>query len=324
MSALLDQWTRAMRAGDYEAAWAVDERLATARSRATPDDPSLPYHLRWVWDLRELAGREVLVRCYHGLGDTIQFLRFLPLLSARAASVSLEIQPRLIPLLGDDRPVDRIIPFDFKHPTPPAERNIEIMELPFALRARPSAFAPPYIQAPPVPLPAGAIGLCCIAGDWDEGRSIPAELLAPLCEGREVIALDPRPSTLPARNPLGCPFDVLETACLIAGLSLVITVDTMIAHLAGAMNRPTWLLLKHRPDWRWAPATGRSDWYPSMRLYAQPRPGDWAGVAEAVSRDLDKQVPKRRTQDESGPRLSSCTGFLGRAPGQDHHSANQT
>jgi hypothetical protein len=283
-----DDWVRAMRDGDYETAWAISERLARARSSERRDDPSLPYHRRWVWDLRALDGRDVLVRCYHGLGDTIQFLRFLPELRRRAAGVTLEIPDRLIPLLGQPTIVDRVVPFDPARPLPAAEREVEIMELSFALRKTPPSCPPPYIDAPPAPLPAGTIGLCCRAGDWDGARSIAPELVAPLCRGRACIALDPGPSELRVLNPEGCPYDMARTAALIAGTALVVTVDTMIAHLAGAMGKPTWLLLKHEPDWRWAPATGRSEWYPSMRLYTQDVPGDWSGVAARIASDLDR------------------------------------
>lgn len=293
MSELLDEWICAMRGGDHEEAWAVSERLAATLPPRSRDDPALPYHLRWVWDRREFAGRDVLVRCYHGLGDSLQFLRFVPELRRRAASVTLEIQPRLIPLLGNDPPADHVVPFDITDPLPPADCDIEIMELSFALRARPAAFPPPYLRVTPAQLPPGAIGLCCGAGDWDDTRSIPADLLAPLCEGRACFALDPAPSRQPVRNPDGCPYDMLATAELVTGMSLIITVDTMIAHLAGAMNKPTWLLLKHDPDWRWPLRSDRSEWYPSMRLYRQPRPGDWAEVAKAVQRDLDRLIPQR-------------------------------
>jgi hypothetical protein len=294
MSRLLEEWIRAMREGDHEGAWAISEKRATERSPQCRDDPALPYHQRWIWDLRELDGRDVLVRCYHGLGDTIQFLRFLPELRRRAASVTLEIQPRLIPLLRDDPPADRIAPFDPAMPLPSAERDIEIMELSFALRTPPSACAPPYLDVAPASLPPRTVGICCLAGDWDESRTIPPDLLFPLCDGRDCITLDPRPSPLAVRNPEGCPYDMAQTAALVAGTSLVITADTMIAHLAGAMDKPTWLLLKHEPDWRWAPVSGRSEWYPSMRLYSQPRPGAWAEVVQRVLRDLDELIPKRR------------------------------
>jgi hypothetical protein len=294
MSGFLDAWVRAMRGNDYETAWAISERIAAERPPHCRDDPALPYHLRWVWDLRELAGREVLVRCYHGLGDTIQFLRFLPELRRRAASLTLEIQPRLLPLLAQAPPADRIVGFEPARPLPPAECDVEIMELSFALRAPPAAFPPPYLHAAPARLEPGTIGICCAAGDWDDSRSFPPELLASLCAGREAVTLDPRPSPLPVRNPEGCPYDIAETAALVAGASLVITVDTMIAHLAGALGRPTWLLLKHRPDWRWSVQDGRSAWYPSMRLYTQPVAGDWETVVKAVARDLDALLPRGR------------------------------
>jgi hypothetical protein len=290
MPELLEEWISAMRLGDHENAWAISQQAAL-RSGNRRDDPELPYHLRRVWDLGELDGRDILVRCYHGLGDTIQFLRFLPELRRRAASVTLEIQPRLIDLLGDNPPIDRVVGFDVARPLPAGACDVEIMELSFALRKTPAAFPPPYVFVrSPAEIP-GAIGICRAAGDWDGGRSIAPELVAPLCRGRECYTLDLGASPLPVRNPQGCPNDTMQTAALVAQMSLVITVDTMIAHLAGAMNKPTWLLLKHHPDWRWTPQIGRSEWYPSMRLYAQPRPGDWAAVVDAVGRDLDFLTP---------------------------------
>lgn len=323
MAQFLRQWTNAMRAGDHELAWSLSERHARSGPAGRPDDPALPYHRRRVWDLGEIAGRNVLVRCYHGLGDTIQFLRFLPELRRRARSVTLEIQPRLLPLLGKDPPADRIVPFDPANPLPPAECDVEIMELSFALRAHPADYPPPYLRVRPAPLPAGTIGICCLAGDWDRARSIPPDLLAPVCEGRDCLTLDPLPSPLPVLNPEGCPFDMVRTAALVAGTSLVITVDTMIAHLAGALGKPTWLLLKHEPDWRWSPERGRSEWYPSMRLHAQPRPGAWSAVTGRLLRDLDRFQPKRRRKGELHHRLSECARLMGRADRQDHHIADQ-
>jgi hypothetical protein len=290
-ASLHDDWVRAIRAGDHASAWDLCERQAASRPPEQRDDPSLPYHLRWVWDLAPLDGRDVLVRCYHGLGDTIQFLRFLPELRRRAASVTLEIQPHLIPLLPS-KIADRVVPFDLARPLRPAERDVEIMELSFALRMPPSECPPPYLAVQPADLPPGTIGLCCASGVWDAERSIAPQLLAPLIAGRECVTLDARPSPLAVRNPEGCPLDMVETAALVAGCALVITVDTMIAHLAGALGRPVWLLLKHAPDWRWAPETGRSEWYPTARLYPQPRPSDWPGAIAAVARDLETLFPQ--------------------------------
>jgi hypothetical protein len=281
-------WVKAMRMGDYATAWALSEQTMGARDPATRDDPRLPYHLRWVWDGRPFDGRDTLVRCYHGLGDTIQFARFLPLLAQRTASLTVEVHPRLIALLADlaDAHGFALAPFDPAHPLPPAECDLEITELDFALHAAPGASAPPYLHAARAVLPRGTVALNHGAGEWDPARSIPEALLAPLCELAPCITLMPEQTTLPVRNPQGCPFDMATTASLVAGAELVVTVDTMIAHLAGALGKPTWLLLKAEPDWRWSPDSTTSPWYPSMRLYAQATPGDWASLAARVEHDL--------------------------------------
>ncbi len=102
-------WTAAMRRGDFTAAWRISDAVLATRDPATRDDPGLPYHLRWVWDGAPLDGRDVLVRCYHGLGDTIQFARYLAPLRARAARVTLEAPPELRALLaGCGRPGDPV------------------------------------------------------------------------------------------------------------------------------------------------------------------------------------------------------------------------
>ena len=287
-----------MRQRDYDRAWALCAAVLAERDPATRDDPNLPYHLRWVWDGRPFDGRHVLVRCYHGLGDTIQFARYLPLLRRRAASLTVEIQPRLIPLFRHFDCVDRWAPFDPARPLPPSECDFEIMELAFALRAAPAEAPPPYLQPAPALLPSGTVGLCYQAGEWDDERSIPPSLLAGLCQRRPALTLVSEPADLPVLNPQGCPFDIETTAALVAGVDLVVTVDTMIAHLAGAMNKPTWLLLKSEPDWRWCPDSGRSDWYPSLRLLAQPEPGDWQSVVAQLEREL--AAPSAAPQRESG------------------------
>jgi len=283
-----------MRAGRYEEAWSLSMAVLAARDPRQRDDPSLAYHRRWVWDGSDPSGQHVLVRCYHGLGDTLQFARFLPALAERAASVTLEVQGRLAGLLSCIPGIDRIVAFDPARPLPPAQCTLEITELDLALRISPASVAAPYIAAPPVvaaqgSAPARTIAICHDAGDWDGDRCVPAELLAPLCRRYACITLVARPTTLDVLNPQGCPFDMASTASIVAGASLVITVDTMIAHLAGAVGRPTWLLLKAEPDWRWSPDQATSAWYPSMNLYVQPRPGDWAAVIGCVERDLARR-----------------------------------
>jgi hypothetical protein len=282
METLGQQWMAAMRRGDDAAAWRIADQVLAARDPATRDDPSQPYHRRWVWDGRPLRGRHVLVRCYHGLGDTLQFVRFLPALRSRVASLTLEVQPALLPLLHGP---DRRTPFVLDAPSPPAECDIEIMELSHALRLPPAALPPPYLHAAPAVIEAGAIGLCWQSGGWNAARSIPPALLTPLLAGRPAYSLQPAPCTLSVRNPGGCPPQIEATAALIAALGLVITVDTMVAHLAGALGRPVWLLLPHQADWRWG-AGVHTPWYPGMRLYRQPAPGDWNSVIARITADL--------------------------------------
>lgn len=280
------QWIEAMRSDDFDRAWAISDAVLAARDPATRDDPALPYHQRWVWDGRAFEGRDVLVRCYHGLGDTIQFARYLPLLARRAASVTLEVQPRLAGLLSGMAGLAAIIPFDPARPAPLSACDIEVTELPFALRERPSTVPAPYLNAPPAVLPPGTVGLCYASGDWDAARSIPPALFAPPLAARPAVNLVAEPTRLPVLNPQGCPFDIGATAALVAGVDLVITVDTMVAHLAGALGAPTWLLLRHTPDWRWPSDGDTTIWYPGMRLYRQPEPGDWTSVVDQVTTDL--------------------------------------
>lgn len=275
-----------MRARDYAAAWALERQVIAGRDLSTCDDPRLPYHQRWLWDGRAFDGVDVLVRCYHGLGDTLQFARYLPALERRAARVAVEAPARVHPLLAGVADV-RLHAFDPAHPLKPRDCDIEITELAGALALRPDHISFPYLHASAAPIPAGTVGLCHQAGEWDRDRSLPEALLAPIAARHRCLSLVAAPSTLPVLNPDGCPFDMAATAALVAGCAAVVTVDTMVAHLAGALGRPTWLLLKHDPDWRWDARRHDSDWYPTLRLHAQPRRGDWAPVVAAAARELD-------------------------------------
>jgi hypothetical protein len=288
MTDLGQAWIAAIRAGLFEEAWTLTERDLRLRDRASRDDPNLPYHLRWVWDGRPFGERRVLIRCYHGLGDTIQFARYLPAMVSRASSVTVEVQPPLLPLLSQI-PGITLVPFDPAHPLKPADCDIEIMELAFALRMRPDEVQPPYLRAPILQVAEGAIGLCHLASDWDAERCIPPELFTAICRDHDCFSLVPGDCSLPVRNREGCSLEIMETASLVASTELVITVDTMIAHLAGALGRPTWLLLKADPDWRWSLGSA-SHWYPSMRLYRQRHAGDWTSVIAEVRQDLAAQA----------------------------------
>ena len=279
------EWMAAMRRGNYTAAWAVNDAVLAARDSATRDDPRLPYHERWVWDGRSFRNRHVLVRCYHGLGDTLLFCRYLAPLRAQAASVTLELQPELMELLATVPGPDRIVPFVADAPAPLSECDLEIMELAHALRLPPNAVPPPPLRVDADPEGQGAVGLCWTASD--PVRTMPVSPLIPLMRARRSFTLQRGPcESLPVANPQGCPARIAATASLVAGLDAVVTVDTMIAHLAGALGRPTALLLPYIADWRWVEGCAGTPWYPTMRLYRQPAAGMWATAVDRAIADL--------------------------------------
>lgn len=174
-----------MRRGDFAAAWAVSDAILAARA----GEPRWhrPRHEQQLWDGTPLAGRRVLVHCYHGMGDTLQFARFLPRVAALGAELTVWAQPALLPLLATLRGAGRIIPLHDGAPGVARDVDVEIMELSHALRVEPRELAAcvPYLRVPPSPLPRDeglAVGLVWRAGAWDGRRSVPFPLLEPLAE----------------------------------------------------------------------------------------------------------------------------------------------
>jgi Glycosyltransferase family 9 (heptosyltransferase) len=293
------RWMAAMRRGEHEAAWTVSDAVLAARDEASSDDAGLPYHRRWLWDGSSLAGCEVLVRCYHGLGDTLQFARFLPAL-ARMAAVIVEAQPCLLPLLETSSLATRFVPFAPERPHPPLARCVEIMELSHALRLSPRAVAPPYLRVPQAEIAeqrqrfAGTrpiAALCWRPGKWDRERSPPLDaLLRCFPPTWRLVQLQPDASAAERRaarflNAEDRLARILDTAALISCADLVVTADTMVAHLAGALGRPGAVLLKCEADWRWESGK-RSSWYPTLQLFRQARPGDWVSALRALTTAL--------------------------------------
>ena len=278
-------WLAAMHRGDWAGAWEVNDAVLASRDPATRDDPGRPYHERWVWDGRPLTGR-ALVRCYHGLGDTLQFWRYVAPLSAQA-DVVVEVQPALVSLLSGTVP---LLPFDPAHPAPP-RHDVEIMELAHALRLPPSPA--PYLQARAMPLnlPRPIIGVCWAAWGLDATRSVPWPLLTPLGQVGSVVSLQRGVAGGPWPDPLDGCMDVTATARLIMACDHVVTIDTMVAHLAGALGRPVSVLLKADADWRWMRSRDDSPWYASARLYRQPVPGDWATPVALLLNDIAVGTP---------------------------------
>lgn len=263
---------------------------------------------RWLGDT-PLAGQTLLVDAEQGFGDTLHMARYLPQLAAQGARVILRVQPALLPLLAGSLHAE--VQADTT-PLPAYDCHIPMLSLPLALGAMRGNFAAdaPYVQADEArsaqwQARLGARGLPRVGLAWagnprhdnDRQRSIPlAQLCRLLTPDREFISLqrDLRAADrlLLARTPAlrayaDAQTDFAETAALVAQLDLVICVDTAIAHLAGAMDKPVWLLLPFAPDWRWMLEREDSPWYPSMRLFRQRRDGDWDEVIDRVAAALE-------------------------------------
>lgn len=287
-------WMRHMRAGEWTAAWRVSDRVLA--SHAGQPSWHLPRHEQWIWDGTPLDGKRVLIRCYHGLGDTIQFIRFAPLVKQIASEVIAWAQPALIPLLRTAEGIDRLLPLHDGDVGVGYDVDVEVMELAHIFRATPETLPTgvPYLHAAPAPLTKHgslAVGIAWKAGDWDERRNVPYPLLAPLAEipGVELHILQ-RGSGLAEREEgfgiLSGSDDPLQAARVMRALDLVVSIDSMPAHLAGALAVPAWTLLHADPDWRWMRDRDDSPWYPTMRLFRQEQPGDWEAVIARVAREL--------------------------------------
>jgi hypothetical protein len=299
-----------MRRGDWGEAWRQTDRIELPRRerQARGGFVRQPHHL--CWDGTPFDGRSVLVRCEHGLGDTIQFLRFVPQLVRVTRAVHLMIQPALLPLFAGAPELGTVHDgWTEWWPPPEHEVEIEVMELAYAARATVANVPPPYpylaahvAGTPPVPLPRDGrlrVGLLWAASEWDGSRSIALEALAPLLrvEGASFLSLQQGTAGDDARiEPLGIvPLsrhtgELRAAAAALLALDLVVCVDSMLAHLAGTLGRPTWLLLKHDADWRWMDRRADSPWYPGMRLFRQPAPGDWHSVMAAAREALQAVV----------------------------------
>lgn len=285
-----------MRHGEFESAWEVSD--VVMRSRAGVPCWHLPRHEQYIWDGTPLDGRRVLIRCYHGLGDTIQFIRYAPLVKAIAAEVVVWAQPELIPLLQGADGIDRLEPLHDGVPDVEYDVDVEIMELPYLFRST-HATLPcdvPYLRVAPAERERDdgrlGVGLVTRVGNWDKDRTVPAEVLAPLAKipGVEVQLLHPGGESL-AGIPVASGTDtVVGTARLMRALDLVISVDSMPAHLAGALGVPVWTLLRHGADWRWQVGREDSPWYPGMRLFRQAQEGEWEPVIDRIVTQLTERA----------------------------------
>lgn len=298
--------------GRLDEGWeGFEARLQDARLRVPRADPAIP---RWHAGM-EPGGTTILVLAEQGAGDTIQFARYLPLLRRRGARVVLCAPGPLHRLLGGLADVT-IGPED---PVPRCDAQIPLLSLPHAF-ATTLATIPaeiPYLHA-------GArqrqewrarigarqglqVGLAWSGNpdhEMDRHRSIRLADLAPLLAVpgvtfhalqtmiRRQDAAEMRRATQ-LRNHAAALHDFADTAAILAAMDLVISVDTSIAHLAGAMGRPLWVLVPYAADFRWMRARTDSPWYPTARLWRQPRPGDWRSPIAQIAAALLRFRPAR-------------------------------
>jgi hypothetical protein len=234
------------------------------------------------WTGEDLTGKGLLIWWDQGFGDQIQMARFAPLLARTARRVTMIVEPALKRLFDSLQGVE-VFARAGKVEFPDPDYWIPALSIPNALKLTAKTIpAEPYLAAPQASAPAGAkIGVMA-RGDArnvnDANRSLPADQAARL------LALPGALSLHPEDSKAG---DFADTAALIAGLDLVISVDTAVAHLAGAMGKPVWLLIPAQgTDWRWMAGRDDSPWYPSMRIFRQKPGAGWAPVVDEVLRGL--------------------------------------
>jgi Flp pilus assembly protein TadD len=245
-----------------------------------------------VWDGSDPRDRTILVRSEQGLGDAIQCARYLRLIREAGGKPIVACSPALVPLIAS---MDGVLAVPSGGQLPRYDAWIDLMSLPSAFGTTLDSIplAGGYLSADPARirawharLPPGRKAGLVFAGNPahpdDKRRSIPPELAGSLPDipGMSFINLQHGP----AAGTLGLPdltqwmTDYAETAALVASLDIVVSVDTSIAHLAGGLGRPGLVLLPFAPDWRWMVGRGDSPWYNSLRLFRQPRAGDWRSV----------------------------------------------
>ena len=272
-----------------------------------------------TWKGPGRQGERVLVLNDHGLGDTIQFFRYLPLMAAAGVDATFVCPPRLRRLLSSKA---RMRFADWPQEGQQFDAQIAISSLPYAFGTRLETIpaAVPYLAAEPAlrdmwlkrigaeGFKIGVVWRGNADPEADRARSMPLAALAPLAEiagvrlislqkgaGEEQLSKLPFPMQV---ETLGADFDAgadafVDTAAAMTCLDLVVTCDTSIAHLAGALALPVWVALKSDAEWRWLTARNDSPWYPTMRLFRQSRRGVWRDVFEAMARELVKLSERR-------------------------------
>jgi len=250
------------------------------------------------WDGRDLSDQRILLHTEQGFGDALQFIRYLPEVTRRCRRVIVAAYSEVLPVFGNLQGVEELVSANDLWPE--FDVHCPLMSLPRVLKTTLQNIPTPipYLTPDPTRKRAWELRLTEFSNQrkiglvWagkkihpnDRNRSMSLAAFAPLAaiSGVEFFSLQKGP---PSDQTKTCPFkvtdwtgelnDLADTAALLANLDLLITVDTAVAHLAGAMGKPVWVLLPFVPDWRWLLDREDSPWYPTMRLFRQPRAGDW-------------------------------------------------
>lgn len=283
-----------------------------------------------LWKGGDLAGQTILLHAEQGFGDAMQFIRYAPLVKKRAARLVVECQPELLRLFAGVSGMDQLVARGGV--LPPFDCHAPLLSLPGLLGTSLETIPTdgPYLRAEPDLVQAWREKLARRSGlnvglVWrgnpnhsnDRKRSIAVEAMAALCAVADVnwvsLQADPRPDEMEFLSRTGIEDsarslgDWADTAALVSALDLVMTVDTGVAHLAGALGKPVWVLLPFAPDWRWLLDRDDSPWYPSLRLYRQHNPGDWSPVLSRVTQELERSV--RADRSAEGTTRASKSGL---------------
>jgi Flp pilus assembly protein TadD len=311
------RWSQALLSlslGDFRGGWPLYEARLELPAAARLRHPALP---RWS-GAAALTDRTLFVYADQGLGDTLQFCRYVPVLEAMGAKVVLEVQPVLTQLLGSLPMRGTLI--GRGAPLPACELCIPLASVPLALDTQLDTIpgGVPYLHADPLAVATWKKRLAVLPGfvvglNWHgnpeaeklsalQARSFPLAAAAPLArlQGVSLVSLQKGAGSeqragvdfAAALNQLTDPAYMgaaelaTETAAILSGIDLLITADTALAHLAGALGVPVWVVLQHVPDWRWLAERSDSPWYPTMRLFRQRSLGDWDEVFGRVAAEL--------------------------------------
>jgi tetratricopeptide (TPR) repeat protein len=306
-----------LRLGQYQQGWKKYER----RWDTEQMKKSRRFFAQPLWLGQEsLLGKTILLHAEQGFGDTIQFVRYAPLLTERGARVILQIQAPLKTLVTRIKGVSSVLVTG--EPLPSFDFHCPLLSLPLACSTFSEADIPPsnYLSADPLQSASWKtrlgekhkprVGLVwagsstradnAITKRLDTIRSMPLQALSPLLQNQDVefhslqqgdnavVQLRILPDSKRIADNTRDLRDFSDTAALIDNLDLVISVDTAVAHLAGSMGKQVWLLNRYNSDWRWMTDRVDSPWYPSMRIFRQDKPGDWNNVIAEVKAELTR------------------------------------